>query len=114
MRVATTTLVFCVAALLALGLVMLYSAKMGQGAQYLIAQLAWCGVGLTACVTCASIDYKHIKRIAWFLFGLAVVLLLLVLLPGIGKMVKGAQRWFDLKIMSVRPSEFAKLALIVI
>jgi cell division protein FtsW len=113
MRVATTTLVFCVAALLALGLVMLYSAKMGQGAQYLIAQLAWCGVGLTACLTCASIDYKHLKRIAWFVFGLAVVLLLLVLVPGIGKKVKGAQRWFDLKIMSVQPSEFAKLALIV-
>jgi cell division protein FtsW len=118
MRVATTTLVFCVAALLALGLVMLYSAnmgsaKMGQAAQYLIAQLAWCGVGLTTCVACASIDYKHLKRIAWLLFGLAVVVLLLVLVPGIGKQVKGAQRWFDLKIMSVQPSEFAKLALIV-
>src|SRR2546422_299402 len=100
MRVATTILVFCVAALLALGLVMLYSASMGpKGAQDLVAQLVWCGIGLVACVTCATIDYRHLRKIAGLLFAIAVVLLVLVLVPHIGMKINGARRWFDLKIM---------------
>ncbi len=51
MKLAVTVLVFCVAALLALGLVMLYSSGMAQvGAHYLIVQLIWCGMGLGVCV----------------------------------------------------------------
>ena len=54
MKVAVTTLVFCVAALLALGMVMLYSSSMGMdaagapqvGAHYLMMQLIWCALGL--------------------------------------------------------------------
>ena len=46
MKVAVTTLAFCVAALLALGLVMLYSSSMSQvGAHYLMLQLIWCAFG---------------------------------------------------------------------
>ena len=46
MKVAVTTLAFCVAALLALGLVMLYSSSMTQvGAHYIILQLLWCAFG---------------------------------------------------------------------
>ena len=114
MRVATTVLVFCVAALLALGLVMLYSASMGpKGAQDLVTQLVWCGIGLVVCVVCATLDYQHLKKIAALLFAIAVVLLVLVLVPHIGKEINGARRWFDLKIMRFQPSEFAKIALIV-
>ena len=49
MKVAVTILVFCVAALLALGMVMLYSSSMAQvGARYLAMQLVWCVLGLAA------------------------------------------------------------------
>ena len=51
MRVAVTTLAFCVTSLLALGLVMLYSSSMTQvGAQYLKLQLVWCALGFSLCV----------------------------------------------------------------
>lgn len=123
MKLAVTTLVSCVAALLALGLVMLYSSSMVMvnsktqttiGAHYLIMQLIWCALGLGICVTATALDYRWLKRIAWPLFILAVVLLALVLEPHLGKKINGARRWFSIGGVSVQPSEFAKLALIVI
>jgi cell division protein FtsW len=117
MKVAVTTLSFCVAALLALGLVMLYSSSMTQvGAHYLMMQLVWCAAGLLLCVAAAVVDYQVLKKIAWPLFFLALVLLLLVLLPlphGITKKINGAHRWFILPGMRLQPSELAKLALII-
>ncbi|MFO1478520.1 MAG: putative lipid II flippase FtsW [Verrucomicrobiota bacterium] len=114
MKVAVTVLTFCVAALLALGMVMLYSSSMTQvGARYLEMQLVWCGLGLVLCVAAASADYAWLKRAAWPMFGLAVFLLLLVLVPHIGRRINGARRWFDFHGVRFQPSEFAKLALIV-
>jgi len=85
MKLATTILMFCVAALIALGMVMLYSASMTQkGGQDLIRQLAWCGLGLGACVTAACVDYHKLKRISPFLLAASAVLLLLVFVPHLG------------------------------
>ena len=57
MRSATTILVTCVALLLTLGLVMLYSARMTQdGANLLMMQLIWAGVGLVCCGVAATVD----------------------------------------------------------
>ncbi|MSR42482.1 MAG: putative lipid II flippase FtsW [Pedosphaera sp.] len=114
MKWATTILVFCVAALLSLGLVMLYSASMAQqGSRYLVMQLIWGGLGLVACLFAASLDYRELKRYAFPALGLTLLLLLLVLIPGIGMMKNGARRWFDLRVMSFQPSELAKLSLIL-
>lgn len=115
MKTAVTILVFCVAALLALGLVMLYSSGMSQnGAHYLIMQLIWGALGLGICVTATALDYRLLKRFAWPLFALAVVMLTLVLVPELGRKVHGARRWFSFGGVSFQPSEFAKLALIII
>jgi cell division protein FtsW len=117
MKVAVTTLAFCVAALLALGLVMLYSSSMTQvGAEYLKLQLIWCAFGLFLCVTATTIDYQLLKKAAWPLFIFALILLVLVLLPlphGITKKINGAHRWFILPGMRLQPSELGKLALII-
>jgi len=114
MRLAVTVLVFCVAALLALGMVMLYSSSMTQvGAHYLTLQLIWCALGLVVCVAAASLDYAWLRKLAWPLFGLAVLMLVLVLVPHIGVKVKGARRWLGVPGIRFQPSEFAKLALIV-
>jgi len=117
MKVAVTTLAFCVAALLALGLVMLYSSSMTQvGAHYLMLQLVWCALGLVLCVAATVLDYQLLKKIAWPVFIFALVLLVLVLLPlphGITKKINGAHRWFILPGMRLQPSEFAKLALVI-
>src|SRR5436309_707067 len=60
MKLAVTVLVFCVAALLSLGMVMLYSSSMTQvGAHYLIMQLIWCGLGFVLCVG-AGVQVKFI------------------------------------------------------
>jgi len=112
MKTAVTTLAFCVIALLTLGMVMLYSSK---GSHYLIMQLIWCALGLGVCVTATWLDYRLLKKLVWPAFGIAVVLLVLVLLPlpyGITKKINGAQRWFLLPGFSLQPSELGKLALI--
>jgi cell division protein FtsW len=112
MKLTVTILLSCVAALLALGMVMLYSARMTQnGAHYLTLQLAWCALGLMLCVAAGSVDYGVLRKLAVPLFVLAVVLLALVL--EIGVVRGGARRWFSYGGVSFQPSEFAKLALVV-
>jgi len=84
MKLAITLLVFCVAALLALGMVMLYSSTMGQpGAHYLMMQAIWAVLGVAICIAAASVDYHLLKKAAWPLLIVSVVLLALVLAPHI-------------------------------
>ena len=114
MKVAVTTLAFCVAALLALGLVMLYSSSVTQvGGHYLMMQLIWCAFGFTLCVAATALDYQLLKKIAAPIFILALLLLLLVLVPHIGRKINGARRWFDFHGVRFQPSEFGKIALII-
>jgi len=114
MKLAVTTLASCVAALLALGLVMLYSASMTQvGARYVIMQSIWCVLGLTACVLAARLDYRLLKKFTWPVFILAVLLLALVLEKHVGVVRGNARRWFSVGGVSFQPSELAKLAVIM-
>lgn len=125
MKTAVTTLAFCVAALLTLGLVMLYSASMNDvilrsgewrrvGAQQVISQLMWCGLGVGACIIAAWLDYRWLKKFAWPIFAVGLVLLGLVLVPGIGHRINGASRWFKFAGVSFQPSEIAKISLIIV
>jgi len=116
MKLAVTVLVLCVASLLALGMVTLYSSSMGQPrAHYLMMQLIWCALGLGLCVASASLDYRLLKKAAWPLFFVALGLLFLVFEPHIGLKIKGARRWLGTPHGQIRfqPSELAKLALII-
>lgn len=114
MKVAVTILAVCVTSLLALGLVMLYSSSMTQvGARYLMMQLVWCVFGFILCSVAASLDYQLFKKYAWPIFILAVVMLLLVLVPHIGRKINGARRWFDFGGVRFQPSELGKIALII-
>ncbi len=123
MKVVVPTLAFCVAALLALGLVMLYSSSMYNpsttqvGTRYLMQQLLWCALGLALCMAAAMVDYRLLKKFAWPLLGLAVVLLVLVLMPlphGLTKKINGAHRWFIYHSVRFQPSELAKVALVIV
>jgi cell division protein FtsW len=115
MKAATTLLVFCVGALLSLSLVMLYSAgMMTKGAHYFIMQPFWCGAGLMVCVCAAWLDYRHLKKAAWPMLILSVVLLAGLFVPGLGGATKnGATRWYDLGFCLFQPSELAKVALVI-
>lgn len=115
MKFAVTTLAFCVAALMALGLVMLYSSSMTQdGVHYLMLQLVWCVCGLTLCAVATTLDYQLLRKFAWPIFLMAVALLVLVLVPHIGRKINGARRWFDFHGIRFQPSEIAKLALVIL
>lgn len=112
MKIAITVLVACVAALLALGTVMLYSSPVG--APLLSRQLLWCAIGSVVCVVLMRVDYAHLKKFAWPLLGVTFLLLALVLIPQIGTWRGGARRWFNLGFMLFQPSELAKLAVIIV
>jgi cell division protein FtsW len=121
MKWATTILIFCVAVLVGLGLVMLYSASMNMemgksavGADYLLSQLVWLAFGLIGCVAAARIDYRRWKKISPYLLVVSVILLLLVFAPVIGIGRKGAHRWIGLPgLPHFQPSELARLSLIL-
>jgi cell division protein FtsW len=114
-KLAVTVLVFCVTALLSLGLVMLYSSSMAdKGSSLLKVQLIWSALGLLACVTAVFLDYRFLKPVAWPLLVVAVILLGLVFAPVVGIHRNGASRWVGYHGISFQPSELAKLALIIV
>jgi cell division protein FtsW len=106
-------MVFCVAALLALGLVMLYSSSMMEGGKYLVQQVVWCALGLVAAGILSSVDYRVLKKVSWVVYAVAIVLLLMVFAPVVGKRVNGASRWIGYAGLRFQPSELAKLAIII-
>jgi cell division protein FtsW len=116
MKVAVTTLAFCVAALLALGLVMLYSSMMitPAGVHHLMKQMVFCAIGLIVCVTATALDYQLLKKLAWPAYGFALILLALVFVPHLGHGINGAHRWIGPGSIRFQPSEFAKIALIIV
>src|SRR5262245_12466698 len=116
MRVAVTTLAFCVAGLLALGMVMLYRSSMTEnGTRLLRTQLIWCGLGLVACVAASSVDYRILKKLAWPIFIVVILLLAMLFVPPFGVKRNGAVRWLGYhKTSFFQPSELAKIALIIV
>lgn len=114
MRQVATLLVFSVGVLLSLGMVMLYSASMSEeGMKMLLKQATWLGIGAVACVAVAVVDYRIFRKYAWHLLVITALLLALVLIPQVGHKIGGARRWFKLPGVSIQPSEFAKLAMLI-
>lgn len=70
------------------------------------------GVGMMFLVS--SIDYRFFNTLAWIIYGVAMLLLCLVLVPGLGQEIAGSQRWFILPgNISIQPSEFGKVATVL-
>lgn len=107
--------------LLAVGLVMLYSASYAQSeydtgytvsTRYLQKQGACALIGLAAMVILSRIPPDFWMRWAWPLYGFSIVLLLSVLV--FGESVNGARRWINIAGVQFQPSEIAKFTLIVL
>ncbi len=110
-RRLATVYVGCVAVLLALGLVMLYSASMTQqGEAFLIKQSIFAAIGLVACVIAAAIDYRWLRKLVWP--GLVIACLLLAFAAVKGREINGARRWIELGSFTFQPSELAKVVVI--
>jgi cell division protein FtsW len=109
--------------LLAIGLVMVYSASIamaeasahtGYRAWYFLARHAvFLAIGLVAAFLAFQVPVKVWQRGAIWLFAGCAVLLVLVLVPGIGKAVNGSKRWLSLVVVNIQPSEFMKLAAVL-
>jgi cell division protein FtsW len=105
--------------LVVLGIVMVYSAsairaqeRFGDPAYFLKKQVLWALIGLTAMVWMMGRDYRRLKPYILPLLLLALGMLILVLIPGIGVKVNGARRWIQFLGLSFQPAELAKLALV--
>lgn len=105
---------FSVAALLAIGLVMLYSASMTQqGEAFLIKQAIFAALGIVVCFVTAAIDYRWLRKLVWP--GLIFSLLLLLWTWRMEKEVNGATRWIFFKSLggfSFQSSELAKIVVV--
>uniref|UniRef100_A0A7C3UZM7 Probable peptidoglycan glycosyltransferase FtsW n=1 Tax=Desulfobacca acetoxidans TaxID=60893 RepID=A0A7C3UZM7_9BACT len=106
--------------LVSLGLTMVFtSSTVMANAQYqdpyffVKRQGAYALLGMVILGLGRSIDYHLYKRwVYWFLL-LALIGLVLVFLPGLGAKVRGAARWVRLGPVTLQPSEFAKLAMVI-
>jgi cell division protein FtsW len=111
-------LVLAVAALLVLGVVMLFSTSAfardahGNPLFFIKRQVMWLGIGLIACGFAARMDYHFWQRTWWIWFSMSVVLLILCFVPPIGQRINGSARWINLQVASFQPSELAKLAVV--
>ncbi|MEE9614270.1 MAG: rod shape-determining protein RodA [Thermodesulfobacteriota bacterium] len=100
------------AALAAIGLASIYSTTLGQGGYAYQRQLWWVAAGAGVMTVTVILNYSLLERFAYPIFILSVASLAATL--AFGQTVGGAQRWLDLGVVSVQPSEFAKLAFIVV
>lgn len=103
-----------------LGLVMVFSAsavvasnRFQDSSYFLKRQMAWLTLGFLLMYAASRVDYMLWRRLAWPLLGLTLVLLVLVLVPSIGVMAKGARRWLKLGPISMQPAELAKLVVVL-
>ena len=109
--------------LLLLGLVMVYSSSIAtaegsrftgnQPAYFLFRHAVFLAVGLVAGVMAFQIPLRLWQQAAPWLFLTGVALLLLVLIPHVGRSVNGAQRWIGLGPINLQPSELMKLFVVL-
>ena len=103
-------------ALLGFGILMVHSASITSWPTeleriYLARHATFLLIGISAAGASACLPVRFWFRVSPWLFGITVVLLVLVLVPGLGTRVNGAQRWFRYAGLSLQPSELAKIAL---
>lgn len=112
-------LLWVVLILLGLGLVMVYSASIaiaevdkavGQNSSYyLVRQAIFLVISISAGLMVFNIPVAWWQKMAPYLFLLGLALLVLVLIPGIGRVVGGSRRWLSLFVINLQPSELMKL-----
>lgn len=107
--------------LLALGIIMVLTASSpsalattGSSYTYVSKQLFSAAIGIACMLVISKIDYRKYERFYKVIYAISIIVLLLVLVPGLGRTVNGARRWISLPIVSsMQPSELTKLGLIV-
>ena len=107
--------------LLSLGVIMVLSAsapsalsKTGKSYTYFVRQFIFAIIGIGLMLFISKIDYRFYKKYYWAIYAISVFVLLLVLIPGLGKEVNGATRWIEIPgLGQFQPSEITKIGLII-
>ena len=112
-----------VAIIVALGLVVLSSASGANGVRihhdpyfFMKRQFLYLGAGLVVATVAALFDYhqwRDRRVLPWLVYG-TVFLLLLAVFPPLGHKINGSFRWINLGPVNIQPSEFAKLAVVIV
>lgn len=110
----TSGILFC------LGLVMVASASMGvaeaqfgNAFYFLTRHLVYLVVGLVVGSIVSRVPLSVWERYSWPLLGMAFILLIVVLVPHLGRRVNGSMRWIGVGPLTIQPSEIAKLMVVV-
>lgn len=116
-------LIWVTVALLVWGLVMVYSASIAMPdnpkfaryahTHFLLRHALSLGVAFAVALLTFQVPVSTWEKVAPWLFVASLVLLMLVLIPFIGKGVNGARRWISLGFMNFQPSELAKFAVLL-
>ena len=85
-----------------------YDARAGEIFQR---QLLWSGIGVLALLGAAFVPFRTIQRIAFPLYGLSILVLLVVLV--LGRTIAGSRSWFGVGGLGGQPSEFAKVVTVL-
>ena len=106
--------------LLAIGIIMVLSASApsslstnGDSYTYVRKQAGFAILGIALMFLISKIDYRFYKKYYWAIYVLSCLILLLVIVPVIGREVKGATRWINLGFGQFQPSEITKIGLII-
>jgi cell division protein FtsW len=120
--VVDRALVGVVLGLIMLGTVMVYSASIALAdsprynvapTHFLLRHVLSLAIAFVAAAVAFQVPMATWQRLAPWVFAGAMLLLVLVLLPGIGKGVNGARRWMPLGFLNLQPSELMKVACVV-
>ncbi|MCE2990194.1 MAG: putative lipid II flippase FtsW [Nitrosomonadaceae bacterium] len=113
------TLLWCVVLMLAIGFVMVYSASIAmseaekmtgyRSTYFMMRHAIYLTIGVVGALIVFQIPMQLWQRAAPLLFMAGGLLLVLVLIPGIGREVNGSRRWINLGFMTMQPSEVMKL-----
>lgn len=113
-------LFLAVMALLAFGLIMVYSSsavfaedRYGDAWFFVKRQVVFVALGLLAMLAALRFGYQRLVRLGFALLLVTVVLLVLVLIPGLGSAAGGSSRWFRVGSFGFQPGELAKIAFVI-
>ncbi|MES2889958.1 MAG: putative peptidoglycan glycosyltransferase FtsW, partial [Pseudomonadota bacterium] len=114
-------MVWVVMGLLALGMVMVYSASIAlpdnprfanyQPTHFLTRHLLALTIAMLTALVVVQIPLNIWEKAAPWIFVISLILLVMVLIPGIGKVVNKSRRWIPMGVMNFQPSELAKVAM---